>query len=382
MLALRGTELEAAEYFTTLSLAIVAGRYAGCHFRVSPGQAVAVAVVVSFRDRPPLLASTLESLAKQTLADHEVLLVDDGSSPASLAAARALATGDPRVRLLAAPADRPPGACRARNAGVRAARAPLVVFLDSDDQLVSTALAERAVAMAAAPELDFLVRDGEVFDHEPGDVGVPWNELTAGEPLHRFLAADTPWQTTGPTWRRGALERLGPWPEEATSWQDWEYHVRALCRGLRYGLAPVRDYHHRRAHPESMRARHDDLRPLAERAASFARVAAELHAGGAATPARCELLAGLCLRFALKCARLHRDRLAALDLLAPVGAAGLAGPAWQEAAATVVLDAAAGRNRGELDAAVVAAFPVLGHVCSSPGRERARTAPGGMAPPR
>jgi hypothetical protein len=40
VLALRDTALVAADYFTTLSLAVVAGRYAGCHFRASPGQAV------------------------------------------------------------------------------------------------------------------------------------------------------------------------------------------------------------------------------------------------------------------------------------------------------------------------------------------------------
>lgn len=337
----------------------------------------AIAVVVPFRDRLPLLVSTLASLAGQTLADHEVLLADDGSSPPTLTRVRALVAGDPRVRLLAAPADREPGACRARNAGVAAARAPLVVFLDSDDQLAPTALAERVAAMAAAPELDLLVRDGEVFDLEPGDVGVPWNELLGDDhPLDRFLACDTPWQTTGPTWRRAALERLGPWPEGSASWHDWEYHVRALCRGLRYGLAPVRDYHHRRAHPESMRVRHDELASLVARAGTFTRVGAELHAGDVASSARRELLAGLCLRFALKCARLHRDPEASLSLLAPVGAAHLADAAWREAASAAVAAAAAGRNRGELDACVLAAFPVLGRLCNAPGRERARTTPG------
>ena len=72
-----------------------------------------VAVVVPFRDRLALLGPTLASVTNQTLAEHEVLLVDDGSSASALAAVRTLVAGDPRVRLLAAPADRPPGACRA-----------------------------------------------------------------------------------------------------------------------------------------------------------------------------------------------------------------------------------------------------------------------------
>ncbi len=40
VLALRGGTLAPADYFTTISLAVVDGRYCGCHFRASPGHAV------------------------------------------------------------------------------------------------------------------------------------------------------------------------------------------------------------------------------------------------------------------------------------------------------------------------------------------------------
>lgn len=336
----------------------------------------AIAVVVPFRDRLDLLREAIASLQAQTLTDWEALLVDDGSNGSTLAGLRGLLVDDPRLRLLAASSEGTAGACRARNAGVRAARAPLVVFLDSDDLLQPWALAGRASAMVAMPGLDYIVNGGEVFDRVRGDVGVPWNTLEAGDPLDRFLAADTPWQTSGPTWRAAALARLGPWPEDAASWQDWEYHVRALCSGLRYRLLPAQDYSHRRIHAQAMRSSHDDLPVLGSRAGTFARVSAALQAGGCATPARHALLAGLCLRFALRCGRLYRDRRTALGILAPVAAAALADAGWFEAATRAVIDAAAGCNQGELDAAIKGAFPVLDRLCNSPGRERARQATG------
>jgi len=335
----------------------------------------AIAVVVPFQDRLPLLNEALASLQSQTLTHWEALLVNDRSHSATLAGLGALVAGESRFRLLANSQARSAGACGARNTGLCAARAPLVVFLDSDDLLQPGALAGRVAGMAASPDLDYLVHDGEVFDNEPGDVGVSWNTLDAGDPLDRFLAADTPWQTSGPTWRAAALARLGPWPERAASWQDWEYHIRALCSGLRYGLVAEQDYSHRRGHAQAMRLRHNDLPVLVSRADTFARVAAALKAGGYATHARQQLLAGLCLRFALKCGRLHGDLPAALRILAPVSAAALADAAWLATAREAVVDAAAGRNAGELDASVTGAFPVLQGLCNSPGRERARNAP-------
>jgi hypothetical protein len=321
------------------------------------------------------LQETLASVRAQTTADWEALLVDDGSQATTLALLEPLIKAEPRFRLLGVPTSRPAGACSARNAGADATHAPLLVFLDSDDLLQPGALAGRVAAMAARPDLDYLVHDGEVFDSVAGDVGVPWNTLDDGDPLDRFLAADTPWQTTGPTWRASALSRLGPWPEGAASWQDWEFHVRALCSGLRFGLAPERDYSHRRTHAGSMRASHDDLPVLVSRSGAFARVATALRAGGCVTPHRNSLLAGLCLRFSLRCARLYRDLPAALGILDPVSAGALAEAPWFDAAKLAVIDAAAGRNQGELDAGVTAAFPVLHKLCNSPGRERARNAP-------
>ncbi len=335
----------------------------------------AIAVVVPFKDRLALLREAVASLQAQTLTHWEALLVDDASHSATLAGLRELIADEPRFKLLATAPDRPAGACSARNAGLGATRAPLVVFLDSDDLLQPWALDSRVAAMTAAPGLDYIVHDGEVFDSEPGDVGVPWNTLDAGDPLDRFLAADTPWQTSGPTWRAAAVARLGPWPEGAASWQDWEFHIRALCSGLRFGLAPQQDYSHRRVHADAMRSRHDDLPVLASRAGTFARVAAALQAGGCATDARQELLAGLCLRFALRCGRLHHDLSAALEILAPVSAAALTDAAWFAAARQAVIDAANGRNQGELDASITNAFPILNGLCNSPGRKLARHAP-------
>jgi hypothetical protein len=88
-----------------------------------------VSVVVPVRDRRALLRQTLDSLAAQTVTDHEVIVVDDGSTDGSASeAARDAAAGRP-VRVVDGGGR---GAVAARTAGVAVARADVLAFTDSD----------------------------------------------------------------------------------------------------------------------------------------------------------------------------------------------------------------------------------------------------------
>src|SRR3954466_9665384 len=86
-----------------------------------------ISVVVPSHERPVRLRWLLNALSEQTLARErfEVVVVHD-SGPAT---ARLLATHPIRVREIELP---PCGAAPKRNAGWRAARAPLVAFTDDD----------------------------------------------------------------------------------------------------------------------------------------------------------------------------------------------------------------------------------------------------------
>jgi glycosyltransferase involved in cell wall biosynthesis len=86
-----------------------------------------LSVVVPTRDRPARLAACLAALERQTSPQLEIVVVDDASRDAR-AVADAVAAA-PRARLVHG-AGRGPAA--ARNAGVRAARAPVICFTDDD----------------------------------------------------------------------------------------------------------------------------------------------------------------------------------------------------------------------------------------------------------
>ncbi|MFE9249655.1 CDP-glycerol glycerophosphotransferase family protein [Streptomyces sp. NPDC007088] len=91
-----------------------------------------LSVVVPFQDVEVYLTECLESIACQTFADLEVVLVDDGSTDASTAIAQDYCRRDPRFRLIRQESH---GPGQARNVGIRAAHpeAEFLAFVDGDD---------------------------------------------------------------------------------------------------------------------------------------------------------------------------------------------------------------------------------------------------------
>src|SRR5919204_6512245 len=108
-----------------------------------------VTVVIPVRDRAALLAETLRSVAEQSAPAGELIVADDGSRDDSAAVAERAG-----ARVLRR-AEGGWGAAGARNAALEAATGARILFLDSDDLLVPTALERLGPALDAAPDAPF-----------------------------------------------------------------------------------------------------------------------------------------------------------------------------------------------------------------------------------
>ncbi len=91
-----------------------------------------LSVVVPFFNVEEFIGEALESIAKQTLRDLEVIMVDDGSTDGSSVIAKSFATRDSRFKLVQ---QQNQGLGPARNTGVRHATGRYLAFADSDDLL-------------------------------------------------------------------------------------------------------------------------------------------------------------------------------------------------------------------------------------------------------
>lgn len=110
-----------------------------------------ISVIVPLYNKAACIGRCLDAILTQTMADFELIVVDDGSTDGS--ANTVAARKDPRIRLVFQ-ANAGPGA--ARNAGARLATTPLLAFLDGDDawhpdylQLTLDALASMPPDVAA-----------------------------------------------------------------------------------------------------------------------------------------------------------------------------------------------------------------------------------------
>jgi GT2 family glycosyltransferase len=106
-----------------------------------------VSIIMPCLNSAQHVRESVASALAQTRGDFELLVVDNGSTDATLEIVAGMS--DPRIRVLHQPER---GVSRARNLGLRESRGALVAFLDSDDTWSPDFLEKMCAALAARPD--------------------------------------------------------------------------------------------------------------------------------------------------------------------------------------------------------------------------------------
>lgn len=105
-----------------------------------------VSVIIPTHNRPQLTLRAIQSVQQQTLRDLEIIVVDDGSTDHTWQSLLTIQAQDCRISLAQQTSQ---GANPARNRGVSHAKAPHILLLDSDDELLPNAVASLLTAAAS-----------------------------------------------------------------------------------------------------------------------------------------------------------------------------------------------------------------------------------------
>jgi len=180
-----------------------------------------VSVVVPVFNAGDLLRRALDSVAAQTYPDHELVVVDDGSTDERTVDILRDAARRPGVTLHRTPNRGP--AC-ARNLAVSQARGDYVVALDADDSLAPAFLERTVPLLEAEPDLGVAHTWVRLVGRHHG----VWK--TGPFALPQLLASCT--LHVSSLYRRVIWEQVGGYdPQFVESCEDWDFWVSAAARG-------------------------------------------------------------------------------------------------------------------------------------------------------
>jgi glycosyltransferase involved in cell wall biosynthesis len=121
-----------------------------------------ITVLMPVHNGEPFLREAVESILGQTYGGFELLVVDDGSTDGS--AAIVLSFGDPRIRLVANPANA--GIVASLNRGLALARGEYVARMDCDDVSLPRRLERQVAFLSADPGVGVLGTGYETVDRD------------------------------------------------------------------------------------------------------------------------------------------------------------------------------------------------------------------------
>jgi teichuronic acid biosynthesis glycosyltransferase TuaG len=125
-----------------------------------------VAVITPAHNSASVIERNIRSVGTQSLKPAEHIIVDDGSVDGTVDLVRGLQQEFPHLRIIR---QKNGGAGAARNAGIEAAQARFIAFLDCDDYWSEQKL-EAQIGFMTAHDVTFSYGDYNAFDAKTGDL--------------------------------------------------------------------------------------------------------------------------------------------------------------------------------------------------------------------
>ncbi|MBC9725484.1 glycosyltransferase family 2 protein [Streptomyces sp. TRM68367] len=199
-----------------------------------------VTVTVIVHNDAERLPRAVESVRRQTHANIEIVISDDHSTDDTPAVARRLAAQDGRIRVLRMPENS--GGCSApRNRALEIARAPYLMFLDSDDELPPDAVA-LLLAAHREQEIDFAMGAVQRIRVDSGRRSTWMPHLVAERRTVHGIESEPrllfEHLSTSKMYARAFLDRHGLRFPEGIHYEDQLFSAQAYCLARSFTIIP------------------------------------------------------------------------------------------------------------------------------------------------
>ncbi len=182
-----------------------------------------VSVVITCYNHRRFLPDALGSVAKQSYAPVEAIVVDDGSTEDI----RSVVEAWPQVKYVR---QRNRGVSAARNHGLRRSRGAYVSFLDAEDRLRPHAIADGLRALECRPDAMAAVGLCRIVDEDGEPVPFQQKETIDEDPYRELLRANFIWMPAQVLYRRGVFASVGRWDTRVDACADYDLYLRIARR--------------------------------------------------------------------------------------------------------------------------------------------------------
>lgn len=213
-----------------------------------------VSVIVPAYNAERFLGDAVASVLRQTYAELELIIANDGSSDSTADLVERFTAEDARVRPVH---KKNGGPSSARNAGLSAARGELVCFLDADDVFLPDKLERQVGFLQFFPSCDLVYSDFYIGDDQLNPIAL-WSRSPPDVPLRELFSYCCWFAPMSPLVRALALAKVGPFDEGLRSSEDWDFWIRAVqhvTSGYLPGPVGVYRLHSAQAHHDAERIR-------------------------------------------------------------------------------------------------------------------------------
>ncbi|MCT7982836.1 glycosyltransferase [Laspinema sp. A4] len=184
-----------------------------------------ISVIIPAYNAEKTIQETIESVLKQTFQDFELIIINDGSTDATLEIISSIK--DSRIQVFSFPNS---GAQKSRNRGIEQAVGEYVAFIDADDLWTPDKLERQLKALEENPEAGVAYSWTDYIDESGNCLPGGHHFKFTNQVYERLLLGDFIGSGSNPLIRKEAFSQVGNFDESLLGGQDWEMWLRLASK--------------------------------------------------------------------------------------------------------------------------------------------------------